>query len=662
MMRWIGAGLVVLGLSTCRTVAQDTGAARLERMAYHNPGLEVDLGVGLWALPLPMDWDGDGDLDLVVSNPDKPNNATWLFENPGPAGARHPVFKPPVRVGRAYPDLTLSVVNGVPRLLNRNEEIVDWKATGFDSRRRIYPQASVHDAKLKVREQQWKYVDFDADGDQDLVAAYGDWSAYGWDNAYNAKGEWTNGPLHGYVYLIRNDGSDAEPKYAEPAKLEAGGQAIDVFGRPSPNFADFDGDGDLDLVCGEFLDRMTYFANVGSRTKPEYAAGRRVADADGHDIVMNLEMIVPVAIDWDGDGDCDLIVGDEDGRVALVEHTGQVVDGLPRFLPPFYFRQEAADLKFGALCTPDAADWDGDGDTDLVVGNSAGELAWFENLGGEPVRWSAPVRLEAGGEPFRIMAGPNGSIQGPAEAKWGYLVVDAADWDGDGDTDIMYNSIWGRIGWLENVGSKTAPTLAAPKAIEVEWTSAEPPKPSWTWWTPEGKSLATQWRTSPRVADLTGDGLADLIVLDHEGYLALFERFRQADGTLALKPGRRAFDADGPSVFNSGHGVVDSSAGLLRLNNGFAGASGRRQWCLTDWDADGRLDLLANSVNANLMRGVEGAPAGSLRFHESGQVDARLLGGHATCPTMVDLDGDGRPELIVGAEDGFLYRLVPPRP
>ena len=91
----------------------------------------------------------------------------------------------------------------------------------------------------------------------------------------------------------------------------------------------FDTDDDLDLLCGEFLDGFTYFENTGSRSQPRYRQGVRVQDAAGHPVRMDLQMIVPVACDWDKDGDADLIVGDEDGRVALVENAGRVSPGQP---------------------------------------------------------------------------------------------------------------------------------------------------------------------------------------------------------------------------------------------------------------------------------------------------------------------------------------------
>lgn len=627
----------------------------LQRLKYNHPGLVVDLGVGLWAWPVPGDHDSDGDHDLIVVCPDVPFNGTYFFENPG--GSDHfPVFKPARRLSGGSPNVTPSYIDGMLRVLTPAQEFPDFPRSGLAQPVKLPLQANIHSGK--VRFNQWRYVDYDGDGRLDLTIGVEDWAEYGWDRAFNERGEWTNGPLHGYVYWLRNLGKAGKEEYAPPVLVEAAGRPVDTFGCPSPNFADFDGDGDLDLLCGEFLDGFTYFQNIGTRTAPLYAVGRRLIREDGKPLTMDLQMIVVVAFDWDRDGDADLVVAQEDGRVALVEHSGHVRDGLPEFRAPRFFQQEADDLKFGALSTPVGVDWDGDGDEDLICGNSAGYVGFLENMGGQPPRWNAPRYLTVQGEPIHIQAGVNGSIQGPAEAKWGYTTLSVADWDHDGLLDLVANSIWGRVVWWRNVGNVARPELSPAQAVEVEW-DGPPPKPAWNWWQPGPKELVTQWRTTPLVIDWTGDGWNDLILLDHEGYLSLFER-RWIDEKLILLPGRRVFYGVGACEFDASGKTVREGAGLLRLNVGEAGKSGRRKFTVTDWDGDGLLDLVVNSRNVNWLRGVRHT-ADAYYLEDRGPLDTRILAGHDTSPTTVDWDRDGVRDLLVGAEDGCFYYKRNPR-
>lgn len=652
-----GAAAAVARPSSAPAADLPAPAPSLSRLEYNNPGLTVDLGVGLWAWPLPMDVDGDGVHDLLVNSPDKPFNGLWYFHNTGTN--EDPLFAEPTRLSRGMQNTHISSAGGEVYVTTPNRVYPDVATTGLLAGVPIGFDGVVHEPDLpdgRLRGDQWNLVDFTGDGALDIVVGIGDWSEYGWDAAYDDEGTWTNGPLHGYVYLIENTGTTDSPVYADPVKIEAGGAPIDVFGAPTPVVDDFTGDGDLDLITGEFLDTPLFFENAGTRTAPSYEQGRPIPLVGGGELTMDLEMIIVTAIDWDLDGHVDLVIGEEDGRVSLVRNSGTVQDGVPVFEAPVYFQQEAQYVKVGALATPSAVDWDGDGLQDLIVGDTAGRISLVRNLGGDgpTPTWAAPARLSAGGEEIRHQAGYNGSVQGPAEAKWGYTSPTAADWNGDGLPDILVNDIWGKVVWYQNVGTRTAPELAPAQPIEVAWDGPAP-KPTWNWWDPEGDELVTQWRTTPVVRDIDGDGLVDLVIPDHEGYLAFYKRVATDDGP-ALLPGERIFIGEaGSSIFDADRGnVVDGPEGPILMNASVNGASGRRKLDLADWTGDGRLDIIINGTNAQLLENV-GTDADPWRFRLVGDISNGELAGHTTSPTTVNWDGGEHSDLLIGGEDGHLY-------
>lgn len=655
--------------TTTGTVAAVAGP-ELQPLEYRNPDLLVDLGVGLWAWPIPWDVDGDSDYDLLVACPDQPSNGVWFFENTSGDTREQPlpIFRPGVKLSSAVHYLLPSYVDGQLRVLSPGYEYPDFVRSGTHQRLPLPVDGNFHtlvgqETKgPKIRHRQWSYVDFDGDGPLDLIIGIEDWSDYGWDDAYDENGRWTAGPLHGFVYWLRNLGSSTDPEYGSPELVRSVSGPIDVFGCPTPQFVDLDGDQDLDLICGEFLDGITYFQNIGTRQKPFYADGVRLQTAAGQPLALDLQMIVPIAFDWNRDGHPDLIVGDEDGRVAWLENSGErTAEGTPLFAPPVYFQQQAHCLKSGALSTPVGVDWDDDGDWDLLVGNTAGYIDFFENLSGPGVatpQWNKPQRLQVEGRDFRIQAGDHGSIQGPAEAKWGYTTLSAGDWDGDGRVDLMVNSIWGQVVWLRNLGPhpagpQTLPRLAPPQPVLVQWPRDQRPKPDWVWWLPPAQTLVTQWRTTPVMVDWDEDGWLDVVMLDPAGYLALYPRRRTPQGWM-LAPPRRLFHGLDYQATDARHRVQDPQPGQLQLNQGRAGASGRRKLTIVDWDGDGHRDVLVNSTSAHWLRN-ERQEGHNIYLRDLGPLSDRDVQGHSTSPTTVDFDGDGRPELILGAEDGRLY-------
>src|SRR5262249_5871592 len=282
-----------------------------DRITFGRPGVRGRLSVGLWAHPVAFDFDGDGNIDLIVSCPDHPYNGIYFFRNLGTN--QKPLFDRAEWLGPGKKDLVAADFNG--------DGAIDLVVSGgyySDVRRNRLSQF----VKINLprdywvgRDDLWYPVDWDGDSKIDLLVGVSDWRDYGWDDAFDEKGNWTRGALHGYIYFHRNIGSNQDPKYAPPVLVEAEGKPIDQYGSPVPNPVDWLGKGRLDLIASEFVDTITLFRNTGTRSNPRLSAGELIAAA-GKPLQMNLCMIQPRVVSWHSDGRPSLLIGEEDGRVA----------------------------------------------------------------------------------------------------------------------------------------------------------------------------------------------------------------------------------------------------------------------------------------------------------------------------------------------------------
>jgi hypothetical protein len=331
---------------------------------------------------------------------------------------------------------------------------------------------------------------------------------------------------------------------------------------PSPTLCDWNKDGHID----EFIKDLWHLKLKDGKS------GRTEILKVGGNYLLDDIFIEPYPCDWDADGDVDLLVGQENGHITFIENDNGTL------LKEKYMQQQNPNIKSGCLSVPVVCDWNGDGDMDLVTGNAAGYFEFFENENGG---FNPPVRLKAGGKEIRVLAGEFGSVQGPIEARWGYVNPEIADWDLDGDLDLLAGCVTGENLFYENIGTRTHPVLASVQKLKVEWGDVPPVFPAGMRYKPEKGCLITQWRCKPVVMDWTKDGLPDYLTIDNDGRLARFPRFKKDNGELVLLPAQYPF-------------VDENNIPLQFCSHEKPGRNGRIKFALVDWDNDGDLDIIRN--------------------------------------------------------------------
>jgi hypothetical protein len=105
------------------------------------------------------------------------------------------------------------------------------------------------------------------------------------------------------IVVYKNVGTADQPKLAKPEDLK-----LSSMSRPSPCVVDWDGDGTLDMVCGTEQPNLFFFKNTGTNAKPKWANAKAIK-LTGDGIENGYRRRIAVT-DWNEDGKLDLLVGD----------------------------------------------------------------------------------------------------------------------------------------------------------------------------------------------------------------------------------------------------------------------------------------------------------------------------------------------------------------
>ena len=163
---------------------------------------------------------------------------------------------------------------------------------------------------------------------------------------------------------------------------------------------------------------------------------------------------------FNGLGNKGLIVSSEGGIWFYKSDRKKNKNGSLVLKNPEHLLQSNADLYGSSLVVPDLVDWDGDGDLDIVSGTSLGHIHFIENTGNNTSpKFQNPVNIKAGGYDIYIQPGYNQDIQGPVETRWGYASSAVYDWNGDGLLDILTGDSRGKFNIYLNKGTKQKPLL-----------------------------------------------------------------------------------------------------------------------------------------------------------------------------------------------------------
>jgi len=293
------------------------------------------------------------------------------------------------------------------------------------------------------------FTDIDNDGDFDLFV----------------------GELGGNINFYRNTGSTTNPAFI----LETTNFASIVVGTYSTStFADIDNDSDFDLFVGNLDGNLYFYRNSGTASNLIFKL-----ESENFSGILDVgSRTKPTFTDIDNDGDSDLFVGNV-GNISFYRNTGTVTN------PAFTLETDSlASIDVGFRITPTFADIDNDGDFDLFVGESDGNLNFYRNTG---TATNPAFTLE------------NENFESINVGAFGYSAPSFIDIDNDGDFDLF-------------VGEGGDFPFGGGGNINFYRNTGTPSNPKFTLETENLASIDVGSNSTPAFADIDNDNDFDLFV------------------------------------------------------------------------------------------------------------------------------------------------------
>ena len=370
-------------------------------------------------------------------------------------------------------------------------------------------------------------------------------------------------------------------------------------------FADLDGDNKLDLVVGKPKGEegeLKYFKNQRD------ARGPILSEQKGDDDIFADQTTgadpSPLFMDYDSDGDLDLLVATQDGTVQYFKNEGDREN-------PLFTEKTGSDnpldgLDFGSYPVLSRADLSNDGGFDLVVGQEDGTLLYFEHS------------ADADGAQFIERTGADNPF-GTLDAG-DFSAPTFAQINGDESLDLVVGNDEGAIEYYE----ASADSTEVSGYIYVEKTGDENPF----------ENINMDTHSFPVLADLSGDGSLELILVNKRGRLSLFEEGVDENNDKRYFISQSHLNPLGKYDF--GENSVPSA---VSLNDDDLGD-------LVVRDDDGDFNYLESSSDSSSLTGYfyELKTDSDNPFDSFQEVGASL--------TFTDLSGDGFMDLITGGESG----------